>query len=104
MRFLAYNEPMKRRRARASVTPLHSRKQDFVRGAIWDAAVDLFAEAGFEETTIEDIARAAGVSTRTFFRYFSSKNDLMGQGMVRYRALLSDAIHSAPQTFSPLEI
>jgi AcrR family transcriptional regulator len=44
------------------------------------------------------------VSTRTFFRYFASKNDLMGQGMVRYRALLSDAIHSAPKTVSPLQV
>jgi AcrR family transcriptional regulator len=83
---------------------LHARKQDFVRGAIWDAAVDLFAKTGFEETTIEDIAGAAGVSTRTFFRYFASKNDLMGQGMVTYRTLLSDAIHEAPRTSSPLQV
>jgi TetR/AcrR family transcriptional regulator, regulator of mycofactocin system len=87
-----------------NVVALHARKQDLVRNAIWDAAIDLFAEAGFEETTIEDIARAAGVSTRTFFRYFASKNDLMGQGMVRYRALLSEAIHDAPKTASPLEV
>jgi AcrR family transcriptional regulator len=84
--------------------PLRARKQDFVRGAIWDAAVDLFAETGFEQTTIEDIARAAGVSTRTFFRYFASKNDLMGQGMVTYRALLGAAIHDAPQALSPLQV
>jgi AcrR family transcriptional regulator len=90
--------------AAAEVNPLHTRKQDFVRGTIWDAAIDLFAGAGFEESTIDDIARAAGVSTRTFFRYFSSKNDLMGQGMIRYAALLSDAIHSAPKTVSPLQI
>jgi len=104
MRILVYNRHMKPRRARVDVNALHTRKQDFVRGAIWDAAVDLFAEAGFEETTVEDIAGAAGVSTRTFFRYFASKNDLMGQGMVRYRALLSDAIRDAPKASSPLEI
>jgi AcrR family transcriptional regulator len=88
----------------ANRNTLHARKQDFVRDAIWDAAVDQFAKRSFEETTIEDIARVAGVSTRTFFRYFSSKNDLMGQGMIRYRTLLSDAIHDAPQTFSPLQV
>jgi AcrR family transcriptional regulator len=82
----------------------NARKQDFVRGAIWDAAVQLFAETSFEDTTVEDIARAAGVSTRTFFRYFSSKNDLMGQGMVTYRTLLSAAIGDAPQAFSPLQV
>jgi len=88
----------------ARVSPLHLRKQDLVRGAIWDAAVDLFAERGFEQTTIDDVAQAAGVSTRTFFRYFASKADLMGQGMVRYRELLTEAIHGAPQTFSPLQV
>jgi AcrR family transcriptional regulator len=95
---------MTRSPERARAHALHSRKQDLVRGAIWDAAVDLFAATGFEETTIDDIARVAGVSTRTFFRYFASKNDLMGQGMVTYRTLLSDAIRKAPQPSSPLQV
>jgi AcrR family transcriptional regulator len=95
---------MTSRSSSARITPLQTRKQDFVRNAIWDAAVDLFADTSFEETTIDDIARAAGVSTRTFFRYFASKADLMGQGMVRYRELLTDAVHSAPPTFSPLDV
>ncbi len=95
---------MPSRSSGARVTPLHTRKQDFVRSAIWDAAVDLFAETSFEETTIDDIARAAGVSTRTFFRYFASKADLMGQGMVRYRELLTDAVQNAPPTLSPLDV
>ena len=89
---------------RAGARSLHSRKQDFVRSAIWDAAVDLFARTGFEETTVEGIARAAGVSTRTFFRYFASKNDLMGHGMVAYRTLLVDAIREAPAALPPLEL
>ena len=95
---------MTRKSVTARTRPLQTRKQDFVRSAIWDAAVDRFVETSFEQTTIDDIARGAGVSTRTFFRYFASKADLMGQGMVRYRELLTDAIHRAPRTLSPLEV
>ncbi|MGK0741969.1 mycofactocin system transcriptional regulator [Leucobacter sp. Z1108] len=39
-------------------------------------AIELFLERGFEETFVDDIAHAAGISRRTFFRYFPSKNDL----------------------------
>jgi AcrR family transcriptional regulator len=80
---------------------LQHRKQDFVRGAIWDAAVDLFGANGFDHTTIDDIARAAGVSKRSFFRYFSSKNDLMGQGMVTYGDKIVEAIRACPPSVSP---
>ncbi|BDZ52122.1 hypothetical protein GCM10025867_43630 [Frondihabitans sucicola] len=38
--------------------------------------LQLFIERGFDATTIDDIASAAGIGRRTFFRYFSSKNDL----------------------------
>ena len=85
-------------------TILKSRKQDVVRNAIWDAAVDLFAEKGFDETTVEEIAQAAGVSRRTFFRYFSSKNDLMGQGIVDYGTALSEAIRACPRSLSQIEM
>ncbi len=83
---------------------LRRRKQDFVRGAIWDAAVDLFAIRGFDGTTIDDIARAAGVSRRSFFRYFSSKNDLMGQGIVTYGAMITEAIRACPPSATLWEV
>ena len=49
------------------------------RRALEDAAARLFAEQGFSATTVRDIAGAAGVGERTFFRYFPSKEDLVLQ-------------------------
>ena len=46
------------------------------RGEVTHTALELFAERGFEETTVDDIADALGVSRRTLFRYFPSKNDM----------------------------
>src|SRR5262249_44433588 len=45
--------------------------------AIEKVALELFRERGFEETPVEDIAAAAGISRRTFFRYFGSKSDIV---------------------------
>src|SRR6266511_2162507 len=88
----------------SSSSTLQARKQQLVRDAIWDAATDLFAEKGFEETTVDDIAQAAGVSRRSFFRYFSSKSDLMAQVIVSYATALTDAINACPPTYSLSEI
>ncbi|MBA9005315.1 mycofactocin system transcriptional regulator [Thermomonospora cellulosilytica] len=47
------------------------------RAALERLAFELFARQGFDATTVDDIAAAAGIGRRTFFRYFSSKNDLV---------------------------
>ncbi len=67
-----------------------------VRSAIWDAAMDLFADQGFDETTIEEIAARAGISRRSFFRYFASKSELMASSIGEYAAFLADAIRVCP--------
>ena len=80
------------------------RKQQLVRDTIWDAAIQLFAEKGFDETTVDDIAAAAGTSRRSFFRYFQSKSDLMAQDIVSYGASLADAIRRCPPGCSLPEV
>jgi mycofactocin system transcriptional regulator len=58
------------------------------RDAVSRAALALFAENGFEETTMDDIAQAVGVSRRTVFRYYSSKNDIVWGDFAAVRARL----------------
>src|SRR5262245_16590972 len=56
---------------------LRERKKQRTREAIVDSAFELFAERGFDGTTIADIAEAAEIAPRTFFSYFPSKDDVV---------------------------
>lgn len=62
------------------------------RGDLERVALRLFHERGFEATTVDDVAEAAGIGRRTFFRYFASKNDVVWgefeEGLVRLRTAL----------------
>jgi len=57
--------------------PVRERTRRAVRDELAQLAKDLFVEKGYDETTIDDLAAAAGMSKRTFFRYFASKEKLV---------------------------
>jgi AcrR family transcriptional regulator len=52
-------------------------KRDAVRAGLAGIAIDLFAQRGFDAVTTDEIARAAGISPRTFFRYYPSKDEIV---------------------------
>ena len=65
------------------------------RDQLEQVALALFSARGFDATTVDDIASAAGIGRRTFFRYFPSKNDVVwgafAEGLDELRAHLADA-------------
>ncbi len=67
---------------RTAPTPGWAARMARTKRALADAAVDLFIRQGYEETSIEEIAAAAGVSRRTFFRYFPTKEAVILEPMV----------------------
>ena len=67
------------------------------------AAVDLFIEQGYDETTVAQIAERAGVTKSTFFRHFPDKRELLVAGQETLSQLLAAGIAEAPADASPLE-
>ena len=73
------------------------------RGRLERAALELYAERGFEDTTVAEIAERAGVTERTFFRYFADKREVLFPGGGVLEALLTDAVAQAPSSAGPME-
>lgn len=80
------------------------RKKLETRKALEQAALRLFGEKGYDQTTVEDIAEAADVAVRTFFRYFASKQDvLFGEVVMDRIKRLRTELANRPLTEDPLD-
>jgi AcrR family transcriptional regulator len=73
------------------------------RGAILGGAVSAFARLGFAATRVEDILEAAGISRRTFYKYFSSKEDVLAAVYELATSEILRAMRSFPSASSPAE-
>ena len=73
------------------------------RSRLQEAALALYGERGFENTTVAEIAERAGVTERTFFRHFTDKREVLFLGASSLQELLVAAVASAPDSaFAPL--
>src|SRR5271169_521895 len=73
------------------------------RGRLEQAAMELFIERGFEQTTVTEIAERAGLTERTFFRYFADKREVLFWGAGALQEILVSAIEDAPEDATPIE-
>ena len=65
--------------------------------------MELYLDRGFEQTTVADIAERAGLTGRTFFRYFADKREVLFAGSESLQQGLIDALDGAPDSASPME-
>jgi AcrR family transcriptional regulator len=73
-------------------------------GRLIGAAITLFAEQGYEATTVAEIAGSAGLTKRTFFRHFSDKREVLFSGSQDLARLWLEAVAAAPPGASPLAV
>jgi AcrR family transcriptional regulator len=73
------------------------------RGRLEKAAMELFQERGYVETTVEEIATSAGLTERTFFRYFADKREVLFSGSKELEKGIVDGIERASREAGPLE-
>ena len=83
--------------------PCMSRWQPNARGRLEEAALELYTERGFDETTVAEIAERAGLTERTFFRYFTDKREVLFGGQDALLELFVGSIVDAPDSMSPID-
>ena len=78
--------------------PAHrlGRKRSTTQDHITGVALDLFAEHGFDDVSVDDVARAAGIARRTLFRYYPSKNAIPWGDFDAHLDLMRGLLHAEP--------
>ncbi len=74
------------------------------RNRLAQAAMELYAERGFEQTTVAEIAEIAGLTERTFFRHFADKREVLFAGAGALQELLVSAVAGAPDDLAPMDV
>jgi AcrR family transcriptional regulator len=80
---------------------LWARSRQAAYAEITSVAMRLFLEQGFDQTTIDQIAQSAGISRRSFFRYFGTKEDIVLGDLASQGELVRDALENIPLTVGP---
>jgi AcrR family transcriptional regulator len=80
-----------------------SRWEPNARGRLEQAALALYGERGFEQTTVAEIAARAGLTERTFFRHFADKREVLFWGAGALQELLVSTVASAPDSVAPID-
>jgi len=73
------------------------------RGRLERAALELYLERGFEQTTVAEIAKRAGLTERTFFRHFADKREVLFAGGDTLQEFLVSAVTGAPGSAAPID-
>lgn len=83
---------------------LREKKNELVKQAFYDAAMELFREKGFDETSVDEIAEKAGYSRATFFNHFGVKQGVLRHYGHRLQDLVEEFLDRSDPPVSPLEM
>lgn len=80
-----------------------SRWEPDARGRLEQAALELYRERGFDQTTVAEIAKRAGLTERTYFRHFTDKREVLFWGQELLHELLVTTVTAAPEPATPID-
>src|ERR1051326_7109335 len=80
-----------------------SRWEPDARGRLERAALELYGERGFDQTTVAEIAKRAGLTERTFFRHYADKREVLFFGQAMLRDILVNTVTAAPDSVAPID-